>query len=67
MLQRLADTEKLDQEDKMTVIHVIDSLLRDAQSKKAYTSHVLNGGHYGNRRNKEEDPQRNQRDFVGKA
>lgn len=37
MLQRLTDTEKLDQEDKMTIIHVIDGLLRDAKAKKKPT------------------------------
>ncbi|MFH2123806.1 MAG: helix-turn-helix transcriptional regulator [Pseudomonadota bacterium] len=40
MLQRLTDIEKLDQEDKTTIVHVIDSLLRDAKAKKAYASHV---------------------------
>lgn len=36
MLQRLTDIEKLDQEDRQTIVHVIDSLLRDAKAKKAY-------------------------------
>lgn len=36
MLQRLTDIERLDQEDKKTIVHVIDSLLRDAKAKKAY-------------------------------
>ena len=40
MLQRLADIEKLDQEDKTTIVHVIDSLLRDAKAKKAYSSNT---------------------------
>lgn len=40
MLQRLTDIEKLDQEDKKTIVHVIDSLLRDAKAKKAYSSHA---------------------------
>jgi len=40
MLQRLTDIEKLDQEDKTTIVHVIDSLLRDAKAKKAYASHA---------------------------
>jgi transcriptional regulator with XRE-family HTH domain len=39
MLQRLTDIERLDQEDKTTIVHVIDSLLRDAKAKKAYNSH----------------------------
>lgn len=40
MLQRLTDIEKLDQEDRTTIVHVIDSLLRDAKAKKAYSSHA---------------------------
>ena len=32
MLQRLTDIEKLDQEDKKTIVHVIDSLLRDSEN-----------------------------------
>ncbi len=40
MLQRLTDIEKLDQEDKTTIVHVIDSLLMDAKAKKAYASHA---------------------------
>jgi transcriptional regulator with XRE-family HTH domain len=40
MLQRLTDIEKLDQEDKKTIVHVIDNLLRDAKAKKAYSSHA---------------------------
>lgn len=40
MLQRLTDIEKLDQEDKKTIVHVIDSLLRDAKAKKAYSTHA---------------------------
>ena len=40
MLQRLTDIEKLDQEDKQTIVHVIDSLLRDTKAKKAYSSHA---------------------------
>lgn len=40
MLQRLTDIEKLDQEDKQTIVHVIDSLLRDAKAKKAYSTHA---------------------------
>jgi transcriptional regulator with XRE-family HTH domain len=38
MLQRLAEIEALEQEDKKTIVHVIDSLLRDAKTKKAYTA-----------------------------
>lgn len=39
-LQRLTDIEKLDQEDKQTIVHVIDSLLKDAKAKKAYSTHA---------------------------
>ena len=40
MLQGLTDIERLDQEDKQTIVHVIDSLLRDAKAKKAYRPHA---------------------------
>lgn len=36
MLHRLIEIEALEQEDKNTIAHVIDSLLRDAKAKKAY-------------------------------
>ena len=36
MLQRILEIEALEQEDKKTVVQVIDSLLRDANAKKAY-------------------------------
>lgn len=36
MLNRVVEIEHLDQEDKQTILHVIDSLLRDAKAKKAY-------------------------------
>lgn len=36
MLTRLADIERLDSEDKKTIIKVVDSLLRDAKAKQAY-------------------------------
>ena len=36
MLNRVVEIEHLDQEDKTTVLRVIDSLLRDAKAKKAY-------------------------------
>ena len=36
MLNRVVEIEHLDQEDKNTVLRVIDSLLRDAKAKKAY-------------------------------
>ena len=37
MLQRLAEIEGLEQEDKEIIIRVIDSLIRDAKAKRAYT------------------------------
>lgn len=36
MLNRIAEIEQLDQEDKVTIVRVIDSLLRDAKAKKTY-------------------------------
>ena len=36
MLNRLIEIEALEQDDKNTITHVIDSLLRDAKAKKAY-------------------------------
>ena len=36
MLQRMIDIEALDQDDRQTIVRVIDSLLRDAKAKKAY-------------------------------
>lgn len=36
MLNRVVEIEHLDQEDKNTILRVIDSLLRDAKAKKAY-------------------------------
>jgi transcriptional regulator with XRE-family HTH domain len=38
MLQRLMEIEALEAEDKKTIVHVLDSLLRDAKTKKAYAS-----------------------------
>lgn len=38
MLQRMMDIEALDTEDKKTIVHVLDSLLRDAKAKKAYSA-----------------------------
>jgi transcriptional regulator with XRE-family HTH domain len=40
ILHRITEIDHLDQEDKKTIIHVIDSLLRDAKAKKAYTTYV---------------------------
>ena len=36
MLNRITEINHLDWEDRKTIIHVIDSLLRDAKAKKAY-------------------------------
>lgn len=36
MLNRLTDLEQLDQDDRKTIIRVIDSLIRDAKARKAY-------------------------------
>jgi transcriptional regulator with XRE-family HTH domain len=38
MLQRIIEIEALAQEDKKTIVQVIDSLLRDAKAKKAYAT-----------------------------
>ena len=38
MLERLKEIEGLDQEEKKTVVHVIDSLLRDAKARKTYAT-----------------------------
>ncbi len=38
MLKRLMELEALDTEDKKTIVHVLDSLLRDAKAKKAYAA-----------------------------
>lgn len=37
MLERLREIEQLDPEDKDTLLHVIDSLLRDARARKTYS------------------------------
>ncbi len=36
MLQRIMEIQALDSEDQKTIVHVLDSLLRDAKAKKAY-------------------------------
>jgi len=38
MLQRIMEIQALDTEDQKTIVHVLDSLLRDAKAKKAYAS-----------------------------
>lgn len=38
MLRRLIEIEALEQKDKQTIIHVIDSLLRDAKARKTYAA-----------------------------
>lgn len=42
ILERLMEIERLDQEDKNTIVHVIDSLLRDAKTRKTYAVHSDN-------------------------
>jgi len=36
MLQRIMEIQALDTADQKTIVHVLDSLLRDAKAKKAY-------------------------------
>ncbi len=38
MLRRIMEIQALDTEDQKTIVHVLDSLLRDAKAKKAYAS-----------------------------
>ncbi|MFH2060728.1 MAG: helix-turn-helix transcriptional regulator [Pseudomonadota bacterium] len=38
VLNRIVEIEKLENQDKKTIIHVIDSLLRDAKARKAYAT-----------------------------
>jgi hypothetical protein len=38
MLQRIVEILALEQEDKKTIVQVIDSLLKDAKAKKAYAA-----------------------------
>jgi transcriptional regulator with XRE-family HTH domain len=38
MLARFTEIEQLDLDEKKTIIHVIDSLLRDAKARKTYAS-----------------------------
>jgi transcriptional regulator with XRE-family HTH domain len=38
MLRRLMEIQALDTEDQKTIVHVLDSLLRDAKAKKAYAT-----------------------------
>ena len=42
MLQRIVEIEALEQEDKKTIVQVIDSLLRDAKAKKASSNKPIN-------------------------
>jgi transcriptional regulator with XRE-family HTH domain len=39
MLQRIMEIQALEMEDQKTIVHVLDSLLRDAKARKAYASH----------------------------
>lgn len=38
MLRRIMEIQALDSEDQKTIVHVLDSLLRDAKAKKAYAT-----------------------------
>ncbi len=38
ILNRIIEIEKLENQDKKTIIHVIDSLLRDAKARKTYAT-----------------------------
>jgi transcriptional regulator with XRE-family HTH domain len=38
MLNRIMEIQALDTEDQKTIVHVLDSLLRDAKAKKAYAT-----------------------------
>ncbi|MGD8847803.1 MAG: helix-turn-helix transcriptional regulator [Desulfobacteraceae bacterium] len=38
MLRRIMEIQALDTEDQKTIVHVLDSLLRDAKAKKAYAA-----------------------------
>ncbi len=38
ILERLQQIEKLEKEEKNTIVHVIDSLLRDAKARKTYAA-----------------------------
>lgn len=38
ILNRIIEIEKLEGQDKKTIIHVIDSLLRDAKARKTYAT-----------------------------
>lgn len=38
MLERMIEIERLDQEEKKTIVHVIDSLLRDVKARKTYAA-----------------------------
>ncbi|MBU1581567.1 MAG: helix-turn-helix transcriptional regulator [Proteobacteria bacterium] len=38
ILNRIIEIEKLENQDRKTIIHVIDSLLRDAKARKTYAT-----------------------------
>lgn len=38
MLRRIMEIQALDTEDQKTIVQVLDSLLKDAKAKKAYSS-----------------------------
>ena len=39
MLHRILEIQTLDAEDQKSIVHVIDSLLRDAKARKTYAAH----------------------------
>ena len=41
MLVRLTDIEQLDQDDQKTIIHVLDSLIRDAKARKTASTATM--------------------------
>lgn len=54
MPNRLMEIETLEQEDKETIVHVLDSLLRDAKAKKAYAPN--RSKKHANRKHKRTSP-----------
>jgi transcriptional regulator with XRE-family HTH domain len=39
MLKRIMEIQALNTEDQKTIVHVLDSLLRDAKARKTYAAH----------------------------
>jgi transcriptional regulator with XRE-family HTH domain len=40
MLDRITEIDHLDKDDRSTINHVVDSLIRDAKARKAYQAHA---------------------------